>query len=108
MINYRGNFGSADNPVGQITYAGAPSVLTMQVGGNNCGFAGVVESCLVQPYPLTDYGAAYPDPTGSCAQGLANVTDVIEGRFYGEFTSTVNEVLNFESKHCKILKSVAL
>src|SRR6185312_1587109 len=79
VINYRGNFGSADNPVGQITYAGAPSVLTMQVGGNNCGFAGVVESCLVQPYPLTDYGAAYPDPTGSCAQGLANVTDVIEG-----------------------------
>lgn len=87
-----------DNPK-QMDLVGNPQMITYHAGGNNCGFGGVVSDCVYQPG--FGYGKEYPDPSGRCAQSIANSNNYInkagnEGLYQDEM-NTVTDLLNHPS-----------
>ncbi|KAE9374831.1 SGNH hydrolase [Stipitochalara longipes BDJ] len=89
------------HPGPQINDIGTPTVLTMQVGGNNLDFGHLVEACFVQPNPFIEY-PAYPDPSGDCGKSFADKKKQILDRttkdgFYYNYKATLQDVLKYPS-----------
>ena len=80
----------------QLGKVGLPNLLVMTSGGNDVGFANVLENCIYQPNVVYNYGPAFADDkdkTHACAVAIQDSKDNIANRLEKWLTDTINDIL---------------
>lgn len=75
---------------------GNPNLVAMTSGGNNAGFASVIENCIYHPDPTTNYGKAYADDTdgtGKCAMAMKSAKNYITNFMPEDLSKTIDDIL---------------
>lgn len=97
--------GDPDNgqPEPQLSSAGSPHLLTMELGGNNCHFSDIARACL---YVGGLNGKEYPDPDSSCTQTINQWQAYITGdspdegkSLYADHHKALQAILDWDTIH---------
>jgi hypothetical protein len=87
----------------QLSNTGTPSLVTMQLGGNDCYFGSVAKECIFKGGSTAFSYPDYPDPKSGCTQIINDRIDFIlgageynqENGFYGTERDTIKSILQW-------------
>lgn len=81
---------------GQIIHTGsAPDLVIMTAGGNNAGFFGVADACVLHSTKGQNYGPNYADDTsrtGACAKAIDASTKYIKDQLGKDLKATMDDI----------------
>lgn len=92
-------FDIVGSPNAQMKKLSEPKdAIIMTTGGNNVGFFNVANNCIFHWPPTEDYGPAFPDAKGKCAQAIEDASNYIDneraGGFRDDLRKTYQDMLN--------------